>query len=68
MDEIANKAKGLRKAGLGITAMTCIACWKDLSLEKAGIIAVIAIVAITCQCILDWREDADSYRNRTKEK
>ena len=57
MEEINKKAKGLRKAGLGITAMTCIACCTDLSLEKSIIIATIACVAIVCQCVLDWKNE-----------
>lgn len=55
MEEITKKAKGLRKAGIGITGMGAIACRTELTLEKAIIIAAIAIVGIVCQCILDWR-------------
>ena len=51
-----DKIKGFRKLGIGMTAICSIACKVDMPNEKAIIIAVIAMVGIICQCILDWRK------------
>ena len=63
-----SKIEGFRKLGIGMTVICIIVCKAELSLEKAITIAVIAIVGIICQCILDWRKDASSYKNGKKEK
>lgn len=50
-----NKAKGLRKIGIGITAISTLSLKPPEDFRVAVIIGVIAIIGIVCQSILDWR-------------
>jgi hypothetical protein len=48
-----DKAKGLRKVGIGVSAITALSIQSDMDAKIALMITCIAIVGIICQTLLD---------------
>lgn len=48
--------QGLRKMGIGIAGIGAISLKEPSDFKIALIIAIVTVVGIVCQCILDWRK------------
>ena len=56
MEEEKSKIEGYRKIGIAMGAITALSVKETIDFRTAIIIAVIAVIGIVCQGVLDWRK------------
>ena len=55
-NDMAKRMEGLRKAGIGITAIVALAWKPPADFRTTAVIGVIAVVGIICQTVVDHRK------------